>query len=172
MENVRIERNSGNILKIELNSAGDYIAVSVDSPKLFDGFAAGYKYISELADKVPVQMDDIEKKYDGKEDFSSIMDKTLELSAVNVDFSKEASKTIDGIFGEGTVKKYFRDIYEEIPDFLPDADCIMDFFEQIIPVMEDLFQRKVDRLQKASKARMAKYQPQNHKNPRRKGTTK
>lgn len=170
MEKEKIGLKSVSLTKIELNDSGDYITVSADSPAFFDGFAAGYKQIADLADSIPAKLDEIEKKYEGKEDFSSTMDKTLEMSGVNVDFSKGAAGIIDGIFGPDTVKKYFRDIYEEIPDFLPDADCIIDFFEQITPVIEKLFDRKIERQMAASKARMAKYQPQDHKKPQRKGT--
>ena len=92
------------------------------------------------------------------------------MSRVNVDFSKEATVIIDGIFGSDTVKKYFRNIYSEIPDFLPDTDCIIDFFEQITPVIEKLFDRKIEKQKAASKARMEKYQPQDHKKPQRKST--
>lgn len=167
MEKAKIKLSSMNILKIELNGSGDYVTVSSDSPTFFDGFAAGYKRIIDLANEIPAKLDAVEKKYEGKEDFSSVMDKTLEMSGLNVNFSKDAVKIIDGIFGEDTVKKYFRNVYEEIPDFLPDADCILDFFEQITPVIEKLFNRKMEQQEKASKARMAKYQPQDHK---RKGT--
>lgn len=162
-EKEKIELKSVNLTKIELNDSGDYITVSADSPTFFDGFAAGYKNIADLADSIPGKLEEIENKYKGKEDFPSVMDKALEISSVNVGFSKEAAGIIDGIFGADTVKKYFRDVYEEIPDFLPDADCIISFFEQITPVIEKLFDRKVERQMAASKARMAKYQPQDHK---------
>lgn len=102
-----------------------------------------------------------------KDSFPDIMDKTAEMSGVNVGFSEAAATVIDGIFGEGTLRKYFRDIYEEIPDFLPDADCIMDFLEQVIPVMEGLFGHKIERQREAGRARMARYQPQDHKKPGR-----
>lgn len=163
MEKEKIGIKSVSLTKIELNDSGDYITVSADSPVFFDSFVSGYKRIAELADKVPFQLEEIEKKYNGQEDFASTMDKTLEMSGVNVDFSKEAARIIDGIFGPDTIKKYFRNIYEEIPDFLPDADCIIDFFAQITPVMEKLFDRKIERQQTASRERMAKYQPQDHK---------
>ena len=85
------------------------------------------------------------------------------MSRVNVGFSKEAVAVVDGILGEGAVKKHFRSIYEEIPEFLPDADCFIAFLEELTPIMEKLFDRKLERQQKASKDRMAKYQPQDHK---------
>ena len=139
MEKAKIEVKSTGLLKVELNSSGDYIVISSDNSVFFDNFIAGFKRIADLADKIPTKLDEIEKKYEGKDDFSSSMDKTLEMSKVNVQFSKDAVAIIDGIFGEGTVKKYFRNIMEEIPDFLPDVDCVLDFFEKITPEVEKLF---------------------------------
>lgn len=162
MENAKIGLSSENLLKIELNSLGDCIVISADNTMFFDGFAAGYKRIVNLADDVPVKMSEIEKKYDNRKDFSSVMDMAVEMSKVNVDFSQNAIGIIDNIFGEGTVKKYFRILYDKIPNFLPDSDCIIDFFEQITPVVEALYGRKIERQKEASKARMSKYKPQDH----------
>ena len=165
MEKTRIEENSTGLLKVELNSYGDYIVLTADNPLLFDNFTAGFKHISDLADEIPAKLDEIENRYFGKDDFNSAMDKSLEMSKVNVQFSKDAVSVIDSIFGDGTVKKYFRNIIEEIPDFLPDVDCILDFFDKITPEMEKLFNRKVEERKKRSKERMAKYQPQDHRKP-------
>lgn len=164
METAKIEKNIG-LLKIELNSDGDYIVISADNSMLFDNFTAGVKNIADMADEIAEKLNEIEKRYEAKADFESVMQKTSEVSKINVQFSKDAIAVVDGIFGEGTVRKYFREAYEEIPDFLPDADCIIDFFEQLTPEMEKLFNRKAEERSKKSKERMAKYQPQDHRKP-------
>lgn len=163
IETVKINEHGAKLTKIELNEHGDYVAISLDSPVLFDNFVAGYKHIVDLSESVPKQIEEIEKKYEGQDGFTAVMEKTVAISKVNVDFSADATKTIDGIFGDGTTRKYFHDIYEEIPDFIPDADCIIDFFEKISPEMEKLFDKKIKERDRLSKARMAKYQPQEHK---------
>ncbi len=163
MENVKIEGRASGLLKIELNEQGEYIVVSADNTSLFDKFVSGFKYITDLAEKIHAALDQIEKKYEERDDFAAVMEKTQEMSCENVKFSTEAVQMIDSLFGPDTVRKYFRDEYAEIPDFLPDADGILDFFEQIIPVMEALFKRKVERQRQAGKARMSKYKPQDHK---------
>lgn len=172
MEKVKLSEHSASLVKIELNKQGDYTAISLDDSTLFDRFVAGFKHLAQLSDEMPDKIAEIEKKYADKEDFSSAVDRTLEISKVNVSFSEEASKVVDGIFGADTLKKYFRNIYEEIPEFLPDADCILEFFEKITPEMEKLFDRKVEARTAASKARMAKYHPQDHKKPVSKATKK
>lgn len=162
MEKTRIEEKSVSLLKIELNKKGDYIVVSADDPTLFDRFSAGFKKIADMSDEMPRRIEEIEKKFDGKEDFSHLMEKTVQLSRENVRFSEEAIKVIDCIFGEDTVKKYFRHIYEEIPGFIPDSYCIMDFFEQVTPEMEKLFGKKIEKREKERKKRMEKYKPADH----------
>lgn len=165
MENYKLGTSEVNVVRIELNDQGDYVAVSTDDATLFDRFVAGNKRIIELADSVPRKLEEIENQYEGKEDFSSIMEKTVAISRVNVDFSKDAAAVIDGILGEGAVRKRFRSVYEEIPGFLPDAECFIAFLDEMTPIMEELFHRKMERQKAASKARMAKYKPRDHKRP-------
>ena len=95
MEKAKIEVKSTGLLKVELNSSGDYIVISSDNSVFFDNFIAGFKRIADLADKIPTKLDEIEKKYEGKDDFSSSMDKTLEMSKVNVQFSEDAVAIIE-----------------------------------------------------------------------------
>lgn len=166
MEKERIELKDNGLIKVELNKEGEYISVSPKDSELFDRFVKGAQHISDLSDEIAKNVEQIEKQYSRKEDFESIMQKASVMSKENVRFSTEAVKTIDGIFGEETIKKYFRSIYREIPTFLPDADCITDFFEQITPVMERVFGRRIEQLN-LSKKRMAKYQPQDHKKAQR-----
>lgn len=168
----KIKDNDLVIHQIELNSAGDYIVVSGDTPELYDRFVAGYKQLMDAADHIKNQIEQIEKKYEGKEDMDSVMDKVCEISKINVGFSKMAVQVIDGIFGEGTVRKRYREVYEDIPDFLPDTSCITDFFEKIIPIMEKIFNRKIEKDDAKRKERMVKYQPQDHKKPERRTGSK
>lgn len=165
MEKTKLTKANVHLHKVELNDKGDYIAISADDDSIFDRFVAGYQHIVQMADELPKKIEDIEKKYEGKDDLLSSMEKARQLSKANVEFSEETFKTVDEIFGGGTLKKYFREIFEEIPDFLPGSHCIIEFFEKITPVMEQLFDRKVENMQKASKERMAKYKPQEHKKP-------
>ena len=81
----------------------------------------------------------------------------------------KAAEIIDGIFGEGTLRKSFRDDYDKMPNFVPDEERIIAFFETIAPIMEEIFGKKIERLNQESKARMEKYIPQDHKRKEKKG---
>lgn len=74
------------------------------------------------------------------------------------------------MLGSGSTRKFFSDVYESIPDFMPDIEAFMDFWDSLIPVIEKLSDHKVKLEKLASRRRMEKYQPQDHKKPQRKGT--
>lgn len=145
--------------EIKLNEHGDILRISGDDAALFDKFANGYDKIVKMADEMPGKLEAVEKESADKDDIA----KAVAMSMVRVDFCEKSIGIIDEIFGEGTAKKSFKDYYDSIPDFLPDEDLFIDFFEKFTPIMEDIFDRKLKRQEKASKARMAKYQPQDHK---------
>ncbi|MDE7197773.1 MAG: hypothetical protein K2O15_02705 [Lachnospiraceae bacterium] len=165
MEIKKMAVSKVSISRIEVNDDGEYIAISADDTSMFDRFAAGILHIAQVSDGTAKKIEEIEKQYEGQEGFEADMGRVTALAGVNVDFSEDAVKTIDGIFGQDTVKKVFRDTYKEIPDFMPSVSLITDFLEQITPYMEKLFNRKLDVQKKASKERMARYKPQDHKKP-------
>lgn len=161
-----------NIEEITVNKHGDKIFVSPEDSNLFDNYVKCFDFIIKQSNENSAKVEEIEKKYEGKDDTESQIAMAVGISKVNVDFSESAIKAIDDIFGEGTVKKYFREHYEKIQNFLPGVDCFMDFFEQMSPAMEEIFGKLIKGREKASKERMAKYQPQDHKKPQRKSGSK
>lgn len=168
MAKYNLNLDGADVDEITLNKHGDKIQISADNASLFDKFANGYDKVVKMADEMTGKLEAVEKEFEGKED--SDIPKAIAISRVRVDFCEKAIGIIDEIFGDGTAKKSFRDGYEAMPDFLPDEDMFIAFFEKMTPIMEDIFNRKMERQQKASKARMAKYQPQDHKKSQRKGT--
>lgn len=168
MGKYNLDLGGAEIDEITLNKHGDKIQISADDASLFDRFARGYDSIVKIADEMPGKLEAAEKDFEGKEDSGT--EKAVALSRVRVEFCEKAIGVIDDIFGDGTAKKSFRDGYEANPDFLPDEDMFIMFFEKMTPIMEDIFNRKMERQEKASKARMAKYQPQDHKPPQKKGS--
>lgn len=151
--------------KIEVNDQGDYIALNPSDSMFFDNFVNCFQKIINMSEETQKKIEEIENRYDDKKNFESKIGKISETSKLNVQFSEESILIIDELFGEGTVKKYFRHIYEEIPSFLPDTECFIDFFEQIIPVVENIFGKHIKEREKLRKSRMAKYVPQDHKKP-------
>ena len=126
------------LIKVELNDMGDYVKVPVGNNAFFDSFAQGCKQIEGLAGGTCNKLKKIEKKYKKLKGLEATLKEIEETAKVNMQFSQNATGIIDNIFGEGTVRKYFRKFYEEDPDFMPNVECFTDFLNQITPVMQKL----------------------------------
>lgn len=168
MGKYNLNLDGAEIEEITLNKHGDILKISAEDATIFDRCANGYDKIVKMTDEMQGKLDAVEKEFEGKED--SDISKVAAMSRVRVEFCEKAISVIDEIFGKGTAEKSFRDGYEAIPDFLPDEDMFIRFFDKMIPIMEDIFNRKMERKKKDSKERMKKHQPQDHKRPQRKGT--
>lgn len=130
------------LFKIELNGRGDFIEVPVGDEAFFDRFSQGCKQMYGIAGGSRNKLKKIERKYKKLETTEAVLEKIEEEARVQVQFSKRATDIIDNIFGEGTVRKYFRKFYEEDPGFMPNVECFTDFLEQVTPVMKKLSGRR------------------------------
>lgn len=130
---------------------GEKITVSGNDISIIERFEIAGEELEALAD-------DLEKKeFEGKS--------AKEKIAQRREFSEKAAEIMDNVFGKGTTRKYFGDVYEAIPDFCPDVECFMDYWDSLIPVIERLSDHKVNLEKLASRRRTGKYQPQDHKKP-------
>ena len=153
-EEIRID-NRVQLTKVYVGGGDDFIVVSGNDISIIDRFLAAGEELETLT----AELD--KKEHDaGENDYKKEME-------IRKEFSEKATAIMDGVFGEGTTRKFFGDVYTEIPNFQPDAECFIDFWDSLIPVIERLSEHKIKLEKMASKARMAKYQPQDHK---RKGT--
>lgn len=139
--------------KIELNNYGDFIEITTTNMEVFDRFTGGYRLIADMAERLPQKYREIDRKY-GESDNK----RALEIARAHVNFSEKAEIIIDDILGAGTTRKYFRDLYENIEHFTPYAKCYIDFYDQMLPVLEKLFKRKVSNSEKSRIRSMAQYE--------------
>lgn len=65
----------------------------------------------------------------------------LEVNRIRVKYLNQIINSIEEIFGAGTIKN----IYGEI---VPDENALMEFIEQIIPVMSSLFNKRFEQTKK------------------------
>ena len=124
--------------RIELNDHGDYVTVPTGNDAFFDSFSRECKQLWAMAGRICSRLKKIERERKKLKDTDQDLEKIRETAEINIQFSRNATGIIDSIFGEGTVKKYFRKFYEEDPGFMPDVECFTDFLEQITPVMKRL----------------------------------
>lgn len=149
-EEMRID-NRVQLTKVYVGGRDDFIVVSGNDISIIDRFLVAGEELESLA----VELDKKESDT-GEDDYKKEME-------IRREFSEKATAIMDGVFGEGTTRKFFGDVYAVIPNFQPDAECFVDFWDSLIPVIERLSEHKIKLEKLASKQRMAKYQPQGHK---------
>lgn len=160
MENKKIQFNDERIIKVEINNYGDYIVIAADDPNFFDRFQEMCKIIIELSENASSDIESVEKEFAGKNEIKYKLEKSSKLSELNIGFSEDVKKAIESVFGNDLFLKYFKEIYKQIPDFLPDGDCLMEFIDQITPIIEEVFEKKLEARNRINKERMKKYKPQ------------
>lgn len=159
VEEMRID-NRVQLTKVYVGGGDDYIVVSGNDISIIDRFLAAGDELESLAAEL-----------DKKESEAREGDYKKEME-IRREFSEKATAIMDGVFREGTTRKFFGDVYDVIPNFQPDAECFIDFWDSLIPVIERLADHKIKLEKLASKQRMAKYQPQDHKKSGKKAYAK
>lgn len=145
--------NRVQITKVYLGGGSDFIYVSGNDISIIDRFMDAGSKLEALAEEMEKNAPE-----GGERDVSHEI-------ADRKEFSEKATAIMDGVFGEGTTRKFFGDVYAVIPNFQPDMECFLDFWDSLIPVIERLSEHKIKLEKLASKQRMAKYVPQDHKKP-------
>ena len=161
-ENVKVEEmridNRVTLTKVYIGNGDDFIVVSGNDMSIYLKFVNARNRFMSLADSL--EKEELKIKEISEED-------ERELLKLYRDFSEESERIMDGVFGEGTTRKFWKDVYEVIPDFIPKVEAWTDFFDSLIPVAERLSDHS-ERLEKlSSMKRMAKYAPQDRKRPRK-----
>lgn len=140
MEEIKL---SSGIKKIAIKDEdGDLITVitvdtaNADTAKKFAGVIDKLNNISENCEK-----EASEWRKNHKDDMDDInVDASLELNSIRVKYLKQITESIDGLFGEDAMKQIYGDI-------VPDELAIVEFVEQVIPVMNKLFNKRFEQVQ-------------------------
>lgn len=157
IEEIRIE-NHVQLTKVYVGGGNDFIVVSGNDISIVERFIDAGNKIESLAADMDEKISNLEST---KENYLEVS-KSVE---IRKEFSQKAEEIMDGVFGKGSTKKFFADAYEVIPDFLPDVECFIDYFNSLLPVVERLSEHKVKLEKIASRKRMDKYKPKDFKKP-------
>lgn len=120
---------SSGIKRIEVNDAGEYIILPVGDDSFIQRFVS-------MMDEIQVQTEATAM------DEQDILGTMTKLVAVDEDVKKK----IESLFGEGTCKKVFGDI-------LPGIDMFMEFFEQLLPFIDEHQKSRIEKMNKYSASR-------------------
>lgn len=137
MEEIKL---SSGIKKIAIKDEdGDLITVitvdtaNADTAKKFAGVIDKLNNISQNCEK-----ESAEWRNNHKDDMN--VDAALELNSIRVKYLNLITESIDGLFGEDAMKQIYGDI-------VPDELAIVEFVEQVIPVMNKLFNKRFEQVQ-------------------------
>lgn len=119
--------------RIKVNADGEYIEVSVNDSTFFDRFADLLVWIGDK-EKELEQYGETHKAGDLKD-----MEVIWELVRKRTETYQECCQRLDVLFGEGCCRKVFGNI-------VPDDLLIMDFLEQLTPVIEELGRERNQKL--------------------------
>lgn len=111
--------------KIKVNDSGEYIEVSVNDSTFFDRFADLLVWLG-AKEKEVVQFSE-----EHKTDDTTNPEAIRELVRKRTEAYRDCCQRLDILFGEGCCRKVFGDV-------VPDDILIMDFLDQIAPVIEEL----------------------------------
>lgn len=162
METIKLKKYD-TAVKVELNDDGDFIYLTADSATFFDNYVTFLKALSDLADETEKQVTKVQEEYKDDMDIEERIALSMKISQFNLTFSEKAKEMVDELLGEGVTYKYFKELYDNVKDFIPDAECFMDFIAQVNPVVEKLYGKKVEIRKNINKEKVAKYTPQDFK---------
>jgi hypothetical protein len=156
MQELKLNKKDDNILKVYVNEYDDFILLDAGDAMFMDRFVQFLQFVEDNNEALKVKEKEYNEKYHEKplvtenEDGDAEVDveQLLTLTGIKTAIYKEYCEKIDTLFGQGTIKKYFRLSYEINPDFVPDEDCIADFIEQITPAIEKAYSIRADKISK------------------------
>ena len=76
------------------------------------------------------------------------MDIIVDASKVRIDVLNRMIAEIDALFGKDTIRNIFKACYERHEDFTPDEDALIDFVNKVMPVMNELFSMRNEKIRK------------------------
>lgn len=130
-------------VKVTVNEYGDSIIVNASDAGFVKRFGDFLKWLEDKELEIAGKQKELEEKY-GDGDFASEdedgnviinTDALVDFAKVWSELYESAAVKIDQIFGQGCLKKYFRAFYEMNQEFIPDEECIVDFLEEISPII-------------------------------------
>lgn len=162
VEEMQID-NRVQLTKVYFGSGDNFVVISGNDASIYMKFVKARRKFLELADELDSKELEIREKYKGKADYEISDEDEERILELYKNLYEESKSIMDGVFGKGTTEKFWSDVFEVIPDFIPKVEAWMDYFDALIPVVEKMSDHS-ERLEKlSSMKRMGKYQPQDHK---------
>lgn len=157
IENKLQNKHSEGVIKVFVNDQDDYILLDPSDTTIPMRFQKFMVWLNARGKELEKSAEELDARYEGTpmiqtDEETGETDIDLEqfgeFATIQCEFFKEIVEKLDEIFGQNTIRKYFRTSYEINPEFIPDDMAIQDFLGAITPVMEQLFKTRFDRMNK------------------------
>lgn len=165
MEKIKIIADAREVVEVEVNEFGDTIAIVTNDAGFLTKFSDLVQWIDKKADWINEKEKELNTKYGSRPIVSGDnvdVEQIVDITNLQVEFCKEVIERFEVLFGQNIIHKYFKKVYSFLPDYVPDTDALSEFIDKIIPVVNSLYNSKIEYRKERSK-RFAKYQPQDHK---------
>lgn len=129
------------ILHIKVNGYGDELLLNSADMSVFNRFAELYSKVQNIATEAEAEIKHVKEKYSDQ----ASVDCVKAFINVNIKHVQRIMAELDNVFGEGFVRKVYRENYELNPDFVPDELSITELIEAMIPIMEDTYGERIKR---------------------------
>lgn len=130
--NIRVDNG---VRRIGVNDDGEYIELSINDVQLTERFAGLLQWFDKKSAEIDEAGNKLAEKYGADatvEDESGFnADMVVDIATLRTAVYKECCERIDGVFGADACRKIFGNV-------LPDDVLLMEFFDQIAPVLEKL----------------------------------
>lgn len=138
MAGIRVDTG---VKRIEVNDDGDYIALNLNDHDFPNRFFAMLDKVQNIADEAEPKEKEIRESCE-----PGSMEFLRAFSALDNEVHRAISAEVDALFGPGTCRKVFGDI-------VPGVELFDDFFQQLMPYIEEFGRERAKRLSKYSAAR-------------------
>lgn len=141
IKKIGIENENGTIVaKLIINSCDD---------RLYDKFISLMENLKEIQESSNKKIESL-----GLNSVDSINTEDMrKLLEVNREAIEGLIEETEKMFGSGLIRKMYADNYELNPDFLPGLEMLFEFYEQILPIVEEIFRNKHSRYSPSKRGR-------------------
>lgn len=140
MENLTISVNTG-IKDIAINNErGEHVYtlhINTADARTAERYMAVMDNLNKVSDSIEEEAKAIEGMEDGAE-------KRMSQAKLHVKTVEKCMAEIDSIFGEGCIKNIYHECYELDADFMPDEGMLLNFLENVMPIMNKLFDERFE----------------------------
>lgn len=140
IKQIAIENENGEVLTV--------LGINVDDSNTVTRFANLINNLEKISESVTDDAKALQEKYGDQkliEEDTINLDMAVDVVGFKIKCLNKCIAEINAVFGADTIRNVFKEAYELNEDFVPDESALLRFVDNIIPVMNKLFDEKFER---------------------------